>query len=408
MPIRLGPRWSAKAMSTGVAVLVMIAAVGCAQLPGTQIYADVDEQPATSESDSQGPGSLVETEVFHDVDVSVKRLGATAVKIVYRSTSGIDGSATEVSGTGFVPAGRPPTGGWPVIALAHGTTGISPECAPSLSTDLLESVGLVAGYLQLGYAVTVADYQGLGAPGAHPYLDAKTAGMNVIDSVRALRKVSKNVSTRWAVMGGSQGGGASWAANEQASTYGDDLDLVGAVVLGPMADMTGMAYAAAQQRLTRDQMGVYIWMLMGIENTRPEFPIDQYRHGVAEQKWDVLRGCSANASRERVLALFELEAEDLVPSSPESTERLAETFREMALPQQRGAAPMLVIYGGSDTYVDPEWTRAAIGRACAMGTKVAAVLQPEKGHLDLDIGDFAGWLMGRMEGLPPPDTCFDT
>jgi hypothetical protein len=34
-------------------------------------------------------------------------------------------------------------------------------------------------------AVAATDYQGLGAPGVHPYLDAKTAGFNVIDSVRA-------------------------------------------------------------------------------------------------------------------------------------------------------------------------------------------------------------------------------
>ena len=389
-----------------VCLLSATALAACSYFPGMDALSDESSpDEITRAVNANAPGSLVEAKPFSDVDVIFKQLGATAVKVLYRSTSGIDGSPTEVSGSVFVPAGQPPKGGWPVVAFAHGTTGIGPECGPSLTPNLSGSIGLVAGYVQLGFAVTVADYQGLGAPGVHPYLDSKTAAFNVIDSVRALRAVSKNVSTKWAVLGASQGGAAAWAANEQTTTYASDLKLVGAVALAPLADLTGLAEAAATKTLTPDQVGVYVWMLMGVEGTRPDFPIDEYRHGTAKAKWDALRGCLGEASVERIRVLYELTPDDLVPATPEATERLTKIFQSMALPQQRGAAPMLIIYGGSDTYVDTEWTRNAIAQACALGTQIATVFQPDRGHLDLKVDEFAGWLMARMEGFPAPDTC---
>ena len=39
-----------------------------------------------------------------------------------------------------------------------------------------------------------ADYR-VGAPGVHPYTDARTAGLNMIDAVRALRHTYPDVST---------------------------------------------------------------------------------------------------------------------------------------------------------------------------------------------------------------------
>ena len=351
------------------------------------------------------PGTVIDATPMSDVDESVRALGATAVRVRYRSTSGLDGSPTEVTAALFVPSGKPPQGGWPVIAFAHGTTGINPDCGPSQTPDLLGSIGFIAGFLQLGYAVTATDYQGLGGPGPHPYLDAKTAGLNVIDSVRALREISHEVSRRWGAFGGSQGGAATWAANEQASTYATDLDLVGSVSLAPTVDMTGLAAAAAAGTLTEDQEGVYIWTLIGVERTRPGFNVDDYRHGLATDKWTVLSECSGPAAAKRLEASAQLAPQDLQPSTSEAEQKLADILHKMALPQQRASAPMLVIYGGADTYIDPAWTTAAVARACDMGSWIATVFEPGKGHSDIDTSAFAGWLIARFNGLPAPSNC---
>src|SRR3954451_17425441 len=105
--------------------------------------------------------------------------GAAALKgagsnrlILYRST-GVKGKAVAVSGAVAIPKGKAPKGGWPVVSWAHGTTGIADSCAPSRDgANPLSSYAypLLQRWLKAGYAVVRTDYEGLGAPGAHPYL----------------------------------------------------------------------------------------------------------------------------------------------------------------------------------------------------------------------------------------------
>src|SRR3954454_7682675 len=50
---------------------------------------------------------------------------------LYRST-GLDGTAVAESGAVVLPPDRkPPKGGWPILAWAHGTTGLAGKCAPT-------------------------------------------------------------------------------------------------------------------------------------------------------------------------------------------------------------------------------------------------------------------------------------
>src|SRR5665213_2244261 len=54
--------------------------------------------------------------------------------VLYQSLT-VDGKPVAVSGTLSIPQGAPPRGGWPLITWTHGTTGITPACAPSLDTQ---------------------------------------------------------------------------------------------------------------------------------------------------------------------------------------------------------------------------------------------------------------------------------
>ena len=354
----------------------------------------------------EGPGALVEATVITDIDHSVP-LGTTAARIKYRSTSGIDGSATVVSGAVFIPPGRPPRGGWPIVAVAHGTSGFDPECGPSLSPNLMGSIGGVVQWLRLGFAVAAADYQGLGSPGVHPYLDAKTAGFNVVDSVRALRRVSREVSGRWAAIGGSQGGAAVWAANEQAARYAPELYLVGTVSQVPAADQSDLAAAAVAGTLNDEQKAMYIALLHGLERTRPGFPIDDYRRGLVREKWQVLNACAGPLAEERAALLnsSQIPAADLTPATPCAQRRLAKILAEMALPQGPASAPMLVIYTGRDEFIPPEATRGALARACALGDLITIVYQPDKTHGDVDPANSVEWIGQRFSGIPASSNC---
>lgn len=353
-----------------------------------------------------GPGTLVEAKTLPGIDDGIRSLGAEAIHVRYRSTSGIDGAPTVVSGVVFIPGGMPPEGGWPVLAHAHGTSGINNECGPSLSPTLWGTTPMIAGYLKAGFAVAATDYQGLGEPGVHPYLDAKTAGMNVIDSVRALRRVRPGqISARWLTVGGSQGGGATWAANEQASTYATDLHLLGAVAIVPAADVSGYAQKAFDGTLNPDQVAAYVWILMAQSRIHPELPLDEYRRGSVAANWESLSMCYGPRAQERVDALGKLTPDELKPATPEAVQRLQRLLAAMSLPQQRGEAPMLVIYAGKDTYIDLSWTRTAIEKACRLGTQIQAVFQPDKDHGTPDISVAIEWLGQRLAGQPIQGTC---
>lgn len=379
-------------------ILVSAIATGCG------LYGETTYTPKST-APSDGPGSIVRSEPFAGIDESITALGATATRIVYRSTSAVDGSPTEVSGSVFVPAGSPPKGGWPVIAFAHNANGMNRECAPSLSPTLANSVGFIAGYLRVGYALTLADYQGLGVDNndaAFNYIDAKTAARNIVDSVRALRALNPSVSGKWAVIGGGQGGRAAWAVNELSESYGKGLSLVGAVAVDPLVDIAGLAQAAADRTLNPVLYLNYIWSLMSVAQADPGFPLDDYRRGFARDQWDQFRTCHLNPGDNSELA--QISPDDLTPATPAATQRLVHILQAATMPQGRGGEGLLVIYGGDvDTPLE-DAIQVATTRACELGTIVSVSHRtPQSQKQDLD--EFAGWLLARMDGLPPPNNC---
>jgi hypothetical protein len=360
---------------------------------------------STAELSDTGPGSLVSAVTMPGFTRTYHNYRLQAARVVYRSTSGEDDSPTVVSGSVFAPVGPAPAGGWPVISFGHGTTGIDEPCAPSLSNTLLGFADSMIGLVKGGYAVAFADYQGLGSDEVHPYADARTAGRNMIDAVRALRATFKDVSDRWAAFGGSQGGGAVWAADEQARTYAPELNLVGAAAISPAADLTGLVDKAVAGTLTVDQQLVFESIVEANARMRPDFDRDDYRHGAAAKYWDMLISCSGALVHDREAAVKELQPSDTTPSSPEAAERIRTILDKWALPQQKLSAPLYVWYSGGDTFIDAEWTTDAMGRACDMGGVVVWQFDPDKGHSEADWSTLLSWLADRFAGKPVSDDC---
>jgi hypothetical protein len=360
---------------------------------------------ATADLTGAGPGSLVSAVTMDGFSRTNYGRSMRSARVVYRSTSGDDGSPTVVSGTVFTPLGQPPAGGWPVMSFGHGTTGWQENCGPSLSASLLGLDTVVNGFIERGYAVAMADYQGLGSPGIHPYSDAKTAGLNMIDAVRALRHTFDGVSDRWAALGGSQGGGAAWAADEQAAIYAPELPLVGAAGLSPAADVKGLVDKAVAGTLTEDQGPVLQGILYSVTRLHQDLNLDDYRHGAAIRYWDVLTSCGGPDVHARTAAAKALGPRDFAPSTPEAADRLRSLLARWALPQRKLSAPLYLEFGAKDTYIDPAWTLAAIKRACTLGGNVSWRIDPKAGHGDVDWAAALAWLDDRFKGRPAVDEC---
>ena len=222
--------------------------------------------------------------------VSVEPLGhrlwlpgtAHAERITYW-TVGSDGKPALSSGAYFVPAGTPPPGGWPVIAWAHGTSGLADKCAPSLAGPALPQRDdpYLAAWLAHGYAIAASDYVGLGTPGPHPYLDVKVEAHSVVDMVRASHRVAPAMSNRWAVIGQSQGGAAAVGTARYATEFGGPgLDYRGGVGTGVPAYLEdvllplgpGIPPAAVPAGMT----SYVFYILAGLRDSHPELDINSY------------------------------------------------------------------------------------------------------------------------------------
>jgi pimeloyl-ACP methyl ester carboxylesterase len=177
------------------------------------------------------PGKLLRSETLPQT-VGLSSAGRQ-LRILYTSTSGFDSKTPiVVSGALFLPKGKAPKGGWPVIAWAHGTVGLADICAPSWAGRSYRDTVYLNRWLEQGYAVVATDYQGLGVPGPHPLINIPAISYGVLDSIRAAVNGVPEIANNAVIVGQSQGGAAAFGAASYAPTYAPDIHLKGAVGTG--------------------------------------------------------------------------------------------------------------------------------------------------------------------------------
>ncbi|WP_312884728.1 lipase family protein [Nocardia barduliensis] len=200
---------------------------------------------------------------------------ATATRIMYRS-SDTAGAPIAVTGTVLTPtAGWSGPGPRPLVSYAFGTIGAGDNCAPSkliadgASNPLLDaSMVDPASLLARGVTVVVTDYEGLGTPGAHTYLQPVPEAHAVLDAARAaIRFGAATPSAPVGIWGYSQGGSAAGAAAELARSYAPDLNLEGTVVGAPPANVSSTISNGDGKALT----GAIGYFLNGLLASHPEF-----------------------------------------------------------------------------------------------------------------------------------------
>jgi pimeloyl-ACP methyl ester carboxylesterase len=270
---------------------------------------------------------------------------------------------------------------------------------------MYEGLPELAPLLANGFLVVVSDYQGLGTPGPHPYLDPKTAGYNIIDAVRAARQTVPDTSDRWVGYGFSQGGQAVWAANEMSSDYGAQLRLMGSVSVSPPTGLRPLGEAMEHGKLFTDQIVLLPLILKGLQTAHPELNFHDYLHGVLAHNMGVFLSCSSDNEALKVEIAGKASPDDYKPATPEAADNLQKWLGEFSLPVRRAPSPMLVSYGDSDPIVPAAWTADGLRRACALGDTIDVRIMPGQGH-DSNLGQ-AGidWISARFAGAPTPDSC---
>jgi pimeloyl-ACP methyl ester carboxylesterase len=362
------------------------------RLPITDFYSAPANLAATK------PGDLLRKEAFAGYSLPK---GATAVRILYHS---LDATGRDVASSGVVliPAGSPPPQGWPVIAWAHGTSGVARLCAPSAMKDVYYGDEGLMPMVSAGYAVVAADYHGLGTESPHQYVSKVAQAHDVVYSVPAARAAVASLGTKWVVDGHSQGGLAAWGVAEAEHGLNDPNYLGAVSVAGVVREVEFFSHLS-----NTPGVGFYLsFMAAGIQARFPEFkPHDLLSDSVLEHYTDVTtKGCFYYG----YATFAQAPAGTALRPGWDKNVWIHRFFEGNALAKAPVGGPLLVIAGEGDQTVPIAGVRAAIKDMCAAKQPVTFRSYPGLDHdptMEKSTPDQLEWIRARFAGKPAVSNC---
>jgi pimeloyl-ACP methyl ester carboxylesterase len=351
------------------------------------------------------PGRMLRTEALEPA-LGLAMAGQQ-FRILYSSTDGTDGKTpVAVSGAVFMPKGTPPAGGWPLIAWAHGTTGVADVCAPSWQARSERDTSYLNTWLRQGYAIVATDYQGLGTPGPHPYLAVRPGAYSVLDSVRAVVKGFPDVANRVVVVGQSQGGGAAFAAAGIAPDYAPELALHGTVATGVPFLRSAILRASANATDKPDPTVAYtLYIGIMMQQSDPSKAADQLVTARALPLFEAARRICIGPLFHDVQRAGLNRGNAL---TPRFTAAFAAVLPRLHYATVKLPQPLFVGIGEQDHDVPPADQLALVRKACAEGTVVEAHLYASLNHsgtVNASLKDSLPFVRKVLAGEPIAPVC---
>jgi pimeloyl-ACP methyl ester carboxylesterase len=350
------------------------------------------------------PGQLLRTEKI-DSQGSSSRLW----RILYTS-SDINGNTIAVSGLVGAPKAAAPTGGYPVVVVAHGTSGINQGCAPSIQpfgkvdAENTAYEYLMGQYVDARYAVVMADFEGLGVKGDNSYLVGEIEGRNVLDSARALKVFPDlEVNPKMVVAGQSQGGHAALWAGQLQPTYAPDIDIIGVVGQAPATDLEAMFLGVTGPNA---RGGVVSLLLMAADAYTKQYPDVKINQVLTPRG----RGALSNLVKNLCLGPAILGTQLAKPSDLIQPNGLGALKPDVDknIPGTAFTAPVFLAQGDADLVVRPAITQSYAAELCAAGVDLTLKTYPGVGHFDV-VGssneDVLAWIAAIRQGKTPTGTC---
>jgi hypothetical protein len=329
-------------------------------------------------------------------------------RVLYTSTDPT-GAPIAVSGVVVAPAGPAPASGWPVVAWAHGTSGVASSCAPSLFPQAgLPRVPELDALLAAGTVVAITDYPGLGTPGPHPYLVGESEGRAVLDSIRAARSLlGSDVNATAAVYGHSQGGHAAVFADAIAPTYAPELSIAGVAAMAPPTALGELLDA------DRDEPAGVVLTALALASWSAYYPdadLATVVHPAARPVVrDLARLCIATTA-ENLTAVPDVLAlkASFLAADPTQAPGWGEHLAGNSPTTVSSTIPLLVAQGLADTLVRPPVTEAFVREQCERGASIELATYPGTGHFELRTvaaPAVRDWLLARLHGEPTATGC---
>ncbi len=357
-------------------------------LPITKFYDTPDPLPEGK------PSALIRSQEFDQYEIPYS---ITAIRILYHSRSA-SGKDVAASGVVLFPYDKkPPAGGWPVIAWAHGSTGIARSCAPSL----MRNIGygpFLSMYVNLGYAVVAADYAGLGTRFRNAFLDGPSNATDLINSIPAARAAVPQLGARWVAMGKAEGGLTVVAVADQENEIRDS-GYLGAIAISDLASLREI-YADSP----RGSSSLMLTSLAyGLKTVYPQF---QETDMLTPKGLALYHEIEQDCSEARTAP--ELPPDQVVKPGWESNAFVYQYFDRNDPGQMRAYGPILVISSVAPASKLATVTAQMIHRMCKQGDRIQWEQYPDPDPGDVigdSVRDQIGWIEGRFGGRPAPANC---
>ncbi len=337
------------------------------------------------------PGTLIRSEAFDDYDLSADM---SALRILYHSRSG-SGKDVAVSGVVLIPQGKPPNGGWPVIAWAHSFSGVARRCAPSLMTNIFDGP-LLSMYLSLGYAVAATDYAGLGTGSRYAALDTQSNAEDVINAVAAAHAATPGLSSKWIAVGDLQGAAVAIRIAELPGAR--DPDYLGSVAISEVADPQNLFESLMQTHFA----GIFSVLAYGVKTVFPEFkPGDMLTDKGTKTFAEVESTCGVPDSPD-------VAGREMLQSGWEKNSYVAQFLARNTIGLTPTHEPVLVIIGGSDALFSASLTSQLVKQMCQQHDHVIFDEFPnvDRGSvLGTSVSDQISWIQARFSGRPEASNC---
>lgn len=356
------------------------------------------------------PGTVLRSEA-----ISGAPAGVQAWRVLYMSRDNA-GAPIAISGYYAEPT-KPPAEGnrFPLVALAHGTTGVGRACGMSQGPFTAKTPGneywlfLGQRLVDAGYAIVATDYEGMGAPGKTPYLLRKQA-FDVLDSMRAAINLRSGFidTANLGVIGHSEGGYVALTTADQAAEYAPDLSIRGSVVLAPGVVPPLPAAVSALTGQTADEKAS---PRSGYITTLSQSWLRNYPELTTPQQWYTPAGMTAVAQAaelcqgEMIKVLTDTFGTYFQADLPLNVVKIAAMNPPL---KNKTAVPLLIQQGMQDTGVVPPATRGLAMEACRLGDIVTLEEYPNDVHRSVQFtgrASYMDWLAARFNGEPAPNQC---
>lgn len=345
-------------------------------------------------------------------DAAALPSAARNLLVMYHSTTE-DGRDVAVTGTIAIPAGDPPAGGWPVTTWTHGTTGIAPLCAPSLDTPTgpeHQFLGMhevvMDDYVKRGYVVVATDYEGLGPPGLHPFLQGASEAHGALDIIRAARQIDPRIGTRYVAIGHSQGGQADLFTAALGPGYVPELKLLGNIALAPASHIAETLTGMMQTSSPSYALGYAMYVLESLASNHSDIKLDKVltKEALAHLP-ETMHACITSTVSKGYWATAIPKNQFLPGADLTSVLKVAAENEPNKL---KINVPTLIAQGTADDTVMPSWTDNVVGSLCKNGTPLEYVVQRGATHetvLTSSTDQMKIWVDARFAGKPAESNC---